>query len=64
MDFNDEKGYIMRVIKEMVNVLFSLIFGKQYKSVELSAENKYEISGRALAEKTGYEDMTKILLQL
>ncbi len=48
MDFNDEKDYIMRIIKEMVRVLFSLMLGKQYKSVELPAENKYEASGKAL----------------
>ena len=28
MDFTDEKDYIMRIIKEMVRVLFSLVFGK------------------------------------
>lgn len=50
MDFNDEKDYIMRIIKEMVRVLFSLILGKQYRSVELPEENKYEISGKTLEE--------------
>lgn len=50
MDFNDEKDYIMRIIKEMVRVLFSLILGKQYKSVELPEENKYEVSGKTLEE--------------
>ena len=50
MDFNDEKDYIMRIIKEMVRMLFSLMLGKQYKSVELPEENKYEVSGKALAE--------------
>lgn len=50
MDFNDEKDYIMRIIKEMVRMLFSLMLGKQYKSVELSEENKYEVSGKALEE--------------
>ena len=50
MDFNDEKDYIMRIIKEMVRVLFSLMLGKQYKSVELPKENKYEVSGKALEE--------------
>ena len=29
MDFTDEKDYIMRIIKEMVRVLFSLVFGKK-----------------------------------
>ena len=50
MDFNDEKDYIMRIIKELVRVLFSLMFGKQYKSVELPKENEYEVSGKALEE--------------
>lgn len=50
MDFNDEKDYIMHIIKEMVRVLFSLMLGKQYESVELPEENKYEVSGRALEE--------------
>ena len=50
MDFNDEKDYIMRIIKELARVLFSLMLGKQYKSVELPKENKYEVSGKALEE--------------
>lgn len=54
MDFHDEKDYIMRMIKELTRVLFSLIFGKQYKSVELQNENAYEVSGKALEE---FQDM-------
>ncbi len=50
MNFNDEKDYIMRIIKEMVRVLFSLMLGKQYKSVELPEENEYEVSGKSLEE--------------
>lgn len=34
MNFEDEKDYIMRMIKEFARVLFSLMFGKQYVSVE------------------------------
>ena len=30
MYFTDEKDYIMRMIKEMVRILFSLIYGKKY----------------------------------
>ena len=44
----DEIDYIMRMIKEMVQVLFSLVFGKKYVSVELEDENKYEVSGNTL----------------
>ena len=48
MNFTDDKDYIMRMIKEMVRVLFSLAFGKKYVSVELEKENKYEVSGKNL----------------
>ena len=48
MNFTDEKDYIMRMIKEMVRVLFSLAFGQKYVSVELEKENKYEVSGKNL----------------
>ena len=48
MYFSDEKDYIMRMIKEMVKILFSLICGKKYVSVELEKENKYEVSGKNL----------------
>ena len=48
MNFTDEKDYIMRMIKEMVRVLFSSAFGKKYVSVELEKENKYEVSGKNL----------------
>ena len=48
MYFTDEKDYIMRMIKEMVRILFSLIYGTKYVSVELEKENKYEVSGKNL----------------
>ena len=48
MYFTDEKDYIMRMIKEMVRILFSLIQGKKYVSVEVEKENKYEVSGKNL----------------
>ena len=50
MYFTDEKDYIMRMIKEMVRILFSLIYGKKYVSVELEKENKYEVSGKNLKD--------------
>ena len=50
MNFTDEKDYIMRMIKEMVSVLFSLAFGKKYTSVELENENKFQVSGRPLKD--------------
>lgn len=48
MNFEDEKDYIMRLIKETVRISFSLMFGKQYVSVEQEIRNKYEISGKTL----------------
>ena len=50
MNFNEEKDYIMRIIKEMAGVLFSLMLGKQYVAVELDNENKYDVSGKALED--------------
>jgi len=50
MTFDDEKDYIMRIIKEMVRVLFSLMLGKKYVAVEMECDNGYEVSGRKLAE--------------
>ena len=46
MNFEYEKDYIMRLIKEVVRILFSLMFGKQYVSVEQEIRNKYEIAGK------------------
>ena len=58
LNFTDEKDYIMRMIKEMVRVLFSLMFGKKYVSVEL--ENKYEVSGKNLKDFLDMIDSGKI----
>lgn len=50
MNFEYEKDYIMRIIKEMVRILFSLLFGKKQVAVEQEAENKYEVAGKKLSE--------------
>ena len=60
MYFTDEKDYIMQMIKEMVRVLFSLMFGKKYVSVELEKENKYEVSGKNLKDFLDMIDSGKI----
>ena len=60
MYFSDEKDYIMRMIKEMVKILFSLICGKKYVSVELEKENKYEVSGKNLKDFLDMIDSGKI----
>lgn len=48
MNFEDEKDYLMRIIKETVRILFSLMFGKQYVSVEQEIRNKCEVAGKNL----------------
>ena len=60
MNFTDEKDYIMRMIKEMVRVLFSLAFGKKYVSAELEKENKYEVSGKNLKNFLNMIDLGQI----
>ena len=60
MNFTDEKDYIMRMVKEMVRVLFSLAFGKKYVSVELEKENKYEVSGKNLKNFLDMIDLGQI----
>ena len=60
MNFTDEKDYIMRMIKEMVRVLFSLAFGKKHVSVELEKENKYEVSGKNLKNFLNMIDLGQI----
>ena len=60
MYFTDEKDYIMRMIKEMVRVLFSLVFGKKYVSVELEKENKCEVSGKKLKSFLDMIDLGQI----
>lgn len=60
MYFTDEKDYIMRMIKEMVRVLFSLVLGKKYVSVELEKENKYEVSGKNLKNFLDMIDLGQI----
>lgn len=37
MLYEEEKDYIMRIIKEMICVLISVLLGKRYVQVELSA---------------------------
>ncbi len=60
MTFDDEKDYIMRIIKEMARVLFSLMLGKKYVAVEMERNNGYEVSGRKLNELLGMIDCGEI----
>ena len=60
MLYEDEKDYIMRMIKEMVRVLFSLMLGKQYTQVELPGENRFSVSGKNLGDLKEMADQGKI----
>ena len=56
MNFEDEKDYIMRIIKEAARILFSLLFGRQYVSVEHELRDKYQVSGKNLDDLFGMID--------
>lgn len=60
MIYEDEKDYLMRMIKEMVRVLFSLLLGKQYTQVDVAPENKYSVSGTYLDDLKKMIDCGKI----
>ena len=45
MLYDEEKDYVMRMIREVSRVLFSIIFGKRYTQVEAEIRNKYETAG-------------------
>ena len=50
MFVEDEKDYIMRMIKQLIRALFSVILGREYTAIEMPQENKYEVSGKGLEE--------------
>lgn len=60
MIYEEEKDYIMRIIKEMARVLFSVMLGKQYTQVELPLENKFSVSGTDLDDFKIMVDQGKI----
>lgn len=60
MTIDDEKDYIMRIIKEMVRMLFSLLFGRRYSAVEIENVNKFEIEGKTLDDLLDMADSGKI----
>lgn len=45
MLYDEEKDYVMRMIREVSRVLFSILFGKQYVQVETELENKFRTEG-------------------
>lgn len=69
MHYENEKDYIMRMIKEATRVLFTLLSGKKYTHIELPQENKYEVSGNKLdvykemADQGNINEAENILLE-
>jgi len=69
MIFEDEKDYIMRLIKEMVRMLVSFIIGKQYAQVETPRENPYGVSDdklsrlRAMVDGGALNEAENLLLE-
>ena len=57
---DDEKDYIMRIIKEMVRMLFSLLVGRKYSSIEVEKVNKYEVAGKTLDDFLDMADRGEI----
>lgn len=60
MNFEDEKDYIMRKVKETARILFSFMLGKKYVSVEEEVKNGYEVSGKKLHDLLKMTDHGKI----
>ena len=54
MPFYDEKDYVMRLIKQMTELIISLVFGREYTIAELWNVDKVSIYGMNLEK---YEDM-------
>ncbi|MCI9125041.1 MAG: hypothetical protein HFH35_13415 [Eubacterium sp.] len=50
MNYEDEKDYIMRLIKAIARVLINLIFGRQPARSEEPSQNPYGISGGKMEE--------------
>ncbi len=60
MRYEDERDYIMRMIKEVAQVFFSLMLGKQYTQVEMAQENKFSVSGTTLDDLNAMVDHGEI----
>ena len=59
MRYDDEKDYIMRMIKEVVAVLISLLLGKKYVQVELTEESN-SVAGKRLDEYKAMADRGEV----
>lgn len=60
MQYEDEKDYLIRMIKQVAKILFSLMLGKEYVQVAMEDENKFEVSGRKLDEHKAMVDRGEV----
>ena len=60
MNFEDEKDYIMRMIKEVIRILVSLVLGRTYTQVELPPENRYGLADDKIAKIRAMVDRGEI----
>lgn len=60
MLYEDEKDYIMRLIRQASRVLFTILYGKKYMEVNLEKADKFEVSGRTLEELMAMADQGEI----
>lgn len=60
MQYEDEKDYLIRMIKQVAKILFSLMLGKEYVQVAMEDENKFEVSGRKLDEYKAMVDRGEV----
>ena len=62
MYFTDEKDYIMRMIKEMVRVLFSLMFGKNLKDfLDMIDSGEINEAENILLDSIDYTDRNEVM---
>ena len=69
MLYEEEKDYMMRMIREISRVLFSILFGKQYTQVETELQNKFRTEGtfqnalRDLVDRGRIDEAENLLLE-
>lgn len=60
VQYDNEKDYIMRIIKEAVRVVFFALTGKRYTQMESEDENKYIVSGKKPSDYRQMVDLGKV----
>lgn len=60
MLYDEEKDYMMRMIREISRVLFSIIFGKKYTQVEPEHQSRFQVAGQPLNELKDMVDRGEI----